>query len=43
VADKRHRVELTTRIGAALARLAWLPPDALGALREYLHGDYLLP
>jgi plasmid stabilization system protein ParE len=26
----------------ALAQLAALPPGAPGALREYLHGDYLL-
>lgn len=26
----------------ALAQLAALPPGAAGALREYLHGDYLL-
>ena len=25
----------------ALAQLATLPPDVAGALREYLHGDYL--
>ena len=26
----------------ALAQLATLPPGAAGALREYLHGDYLM-
>jgi len=26
----------------ALAQLATLPPGAAGALREYLHGDYLI-
>ena len=26
----------------ALAQLATLPPSAAGALREYLHGDYLM-
>ncbi|MFM2119481.1 MAG: hypothetical protein RL722_949 [Pseudomonadota bacterium] len=26
----------------ALAQLAALPPGAAGALREYLHGDYLI-
>lgn len=38
----RRYLDKPPRSAEALAQLASLPPGAAGALREYLHGDYLM-
>jgi len=38
----RHYVDHVPRSAEALAQLAALPAGAANALREYLHGDYLI-
>lgn len=38
----RRYLDKPPQSAEALAQLATLPPGAAGALREYLHGDYLM-
>lgn len=38
----RRYLDKPPQSAEALAQLAALPPGAAGALREYLHGDYLI-